>query len=218
MKKRDIDEYLETLWRSAENKESDIDNFRKYIKGEFNNDIIETLELKGYIKINKNKIHFTEQGEEKAKGIVRRHRLAERLLVDVLGMKSNEVETGACEFEHILAPEITDSICTLLGHPRQCPHGSLIPEGKCCTQKKETVSGVVISLDKGKVGNTYKVVYINTCSHSRIHKFVHFGINTGASVRLHQTYPSFVISCENGQLALEEDVAKDIYVWPNGAG
>lgn len=215
MKMRDIDEYLETLWHLAENQESDIDNLRRHTKGELDDSIIEKLQLKGYIKINKTEINLTEEGKEKAKEIVRRHRLAERLLVDVLGMKPSEVETGACEFEHILAPEVTESICILLGHPRQCPHGLPIPEGKCCQQKREILSSAVISLDKVKVGKEYKVAYINTSLHSRIHKLMHFGINPGAQIYLHQCYPTFVVRCENGQLALEKDIVKEIYVWKN---
>ena len=42
------------------------------------------------------------------------------------------VETNACTFEHILSPEVTDRICTFLGHPKTCPHGSPIPPGECC--------------------------------------------------------------------------------------
>jgi Mn-dependent DtxR family transcriptional regulator len=46
----------------------------------------------------------------------------------------SEIEQQACKFEHILSPEATDKICTFLGHPRTCPHGSPIPEGDCCLE------------------------------------------------------------------------------------
>lgn len=216
MEKRDIDECLEILWHLTENNELDLDNFRRHMKSECNDDIIEILELEGYIYVEKNRIQLTNEGEEKAREIVRRHRLAERLLTDVLGMKSGEVETGACEFEHILAPGIVESICTFLGHPRQCPHGSRIPEGRCCKEKKQVISSAVMPLDRGKVGETYKVAYINTSSNSRMHKLVHFGVNPGAHITLHQSYPSFVIKSEDSQLALEEEIAREIYVWKNG--
>jgi hypothetical protein len=41
-----------------------------------------------------------------------------------------------CKFEHILSPDVTDRICTLLGHPLECPHGSPIPQGPCCIEKR----------------------------------------------------------------------------------
>jgi Mn-dependent DtxR family transcriptional regulator len=47
-----------------------------------------------------------------------------------------EVAEEACKFEHILSPEATERICTFLGHPRTCPHGSPIPAGECCIAAK----------------------------------------------------------------------------------
>jgi DtxR family Mn-dependent transcriptional regulator len=219
MKRRDIDEHLETLWHLVENKEADLDSFRRHTNGEWNNEIIENLELKGYIKLNKkDKIRLTSEGEEEAKEVVRRHRLAERLLVDILGMEIDEAETGACEFEHVLASELTESICILLGHPGQCPHGLPIPKGDCCEEKKQTMSSAIGPLANGKVGEVYKVAYINTSSNSRMHKLMHFGVGPGSQIKLHQRYPSFVICSDNGQLAMEKDIAEEIYIWKNGNG
>ena len=47
-----------------------------------------------------------------------------------------EVEESACKFEHILSPDVTERICTLLGHPTACPHGSPIPKGDCCDSRR----------------------------------------------------------------------------------
>jgi putative ABC transport system ATP-binding protein len=77
---------------------------------------------------------FTPAGETRARDVIRRHRLAERLFRDVLSIRDeDEIESSACKFEHILSPEVTDRMCTLLGHPGSCPHGSPIPKGACCT-------------------------------------------------------------------------------------
>jgi putative ABC transport system ATP-binding protein len=78
-------------------------------------------------------VEFTDAGRRRAADVIRRHRLAERLFTDSLAMDSEtEIEQQACKFEHILSPEATDKICTFLGHPRTCPHGSPIPPGQCC--------------------------------------------------------------------------------------
>jgi putative ABC transport system ATP-binding protein len=78
-------------------------------------------------------IVFTEKGRKRAEDIIRRHRLAECLFTGTFHVHDErEVAEQACRFEHILSPEATDSICTFLGHPRTCPHGSLIPAGECC--------------------------------------------------------------------------------------
>ena len=82
-------------------------------------------------------VDFTERGKRMAADIIRRHRLAERLFTEALNMHNEvEIEQQACKFEHILSPEATERICSFLGHPRTCPHGSPIPEGKCCTGRE----------------------------------------------------------------------------------
>ena len=80
---------------------------------------------------------FTRAGEARARDVIRRHRLAERLFMDVLSIRDEaEIESSACKFEHILSPEVTDRMCTLLGHPHACPHGSPIPNGECCAENR----------------------------------------------------------------------------------
>ena len=78
-------------------------------------------------------VELTERGRQRAADVIRRHRLAERLFTDSFAMDSEtEIEQQACKFEHVLSPGATDKICTFLGHPRTCPHGSPIPPGECC--------------------------------------------------------------------------------------
>ena len=85
-------------------------------------------------------IHLTDKGQKRAEDIIRRHRLAERLFMHTFHVQDeHEVAEQACRFEHILSPEATDSICSFLGHPRTCPHGSPIPAGPCCLPAKAGV-------------------------------------------------------------------------------
>jgi len=78
-------------------------------------------------------VEFTERGRHRASELIRRHRLAERLFTESLGLlDEHEIEEQACRFEHILSPEATDKICAFLNHPRTCPHGAPIPAGACC--------------------------------------------------------------------------------------
>jgi len=82
-------------------------------------------------------IIFTEKGRQRAEDVIRRHRLAEILFTQTFHVHDEkEVAEQACRFEHILSPEATDSICTFLGHPRTCPHGSPIPAGECCLRAR----------------------------------------------------------------------------------
>ncbi len=77
-------------------------------------------------------LEFTPRGRERARDLVRRRRLAEVLFSSAMHLPEPEVELAACRMEHIIDPEVTNSICAFLGHPRQCPHGKPIPTGDCC--------------------------------------------------------------------------------------
>ena len=213
MDKKELDEYMENLWYLLEKGSPCISSLRHALEEPYSPEIVEELQRKGYINVADNeRITVTPAGYEKAKQIVRCHRLAERLLCDVLGMQPRETERGACDFEHVIVPEIADSICTLLGHPRECPHGMKIPEGKCCREAQQTLSSAIVPLNRVRIGDLVKVAYVKTTANSRMHKLSHFGIIPGATLRLHQKKPSFVIQCDNTQVAMEEDVVKDIFV------
>jgi putative ABC transport system ATP-binding protein len=77
-------------------------------------------------------VQLTETGSRRARDVVRRHRLAERLFTDTFAIDDSEAHQQACRFEHIITPELDQRICTFLGHPKTCPHGNPIPPGVCC--------------------------------------------------------------------------------------
>ena len=84
-------------------------------------------------------IQLTDRGKSRARDVVRRHRLAERLFKDTFRIDDHEAHSQACKFEHIISPELDQRICSFLGHPTTCPHGNPIPPGECCDHKKEKV-------------------------------------------------------------------------------
>ena len=75
------------------------------------------------------RITLTPEGRRRARGVIRRHRLAERLLTDVLGLPLDQVHDEACRLEHALSPEVEDRIAQTLGDPEACPHGNPIDVG-----------------------------------------------------------------------------------------
>jgi DtxR family Mn-dependent transcriptional regulator len=70
---------------------------------------------------------LTDDGHERAETMVRRHRLAERLLIDILGLDWADVHEEAHRFEHAISPKVEERILAVLGNPTTCPHGSPIP-------------------------------------------------------------------------------------------
>jgi len=79
-------------------------------------------------------VRLTESGARRARDVVRRHRLAERLFTDTFAIEDAEAHQQACRFEHIITPELDQRICSFLGHPKTCPHGNPIPPGPCCVK------------------------------------------------------------------------------------
>ncbi|HEX9004511.1 MAG TPA: metal-dependent transcriptional regulator, partial [Blastocatellia bacterium] len=210
----EIVEVLEAAWTSEERGSSSEAEVAAKANTEVSEELLAECERAGYItRFGKGQLKLTEQGRKTAEDVIRRHRLAERLVVDVLGMTIEESEADACEFEHLLARGVTDAICTLLGHPRFCPHQHPIPEGDCCRQVEDHVNSVVTSVDRLNIGEQARVAYVSARNFSRIQKLSSLGITPGIPIKLHQRFPSFVIQCEETQIALEEEIARDIYVW-----
>ena len=210
---RAIEEVLEALWTGIERGPTRREDLSSLPDVEIRDELLRELETSGLIEESGDgALRFTTEGESRARGIIRRHRLAERLVHDILAMPMSEVEANACEFEHLIAPGITESICTLLGHPAECPHGRPIPEGPCCAEARKSIEPVVVSADQMSTGERARVAYIATRDYARLQKLTSFGISPGVTVKLHQRRPAFVLECEQTQLALEETVAKEIYV------
>ena len=80
---------------------------------------------------------LTKAGELEGAHLVRRHRLSERFLVDVLAMPWDAVHDEACRLEHALSPEVEARLAAQLGNPETCPHGHAIPtEDGAVTQRQ----------------------------------------------------------------------------------
>jgi len=212
--KHEKEEYLERLWRMKEEGKDSMDILRSTVGENFDAGIIDALLSEGLVELtgDNNKIALSERGDDYAKRIIRAHRLAERLIYDVLG-EGDEFEASACEFEHTIASELVDGICTLLGHPRECPHGLPIPEGECCKRSARTMECSVLPLTELEKGQSGRVAYVNYKNDQRFHKMDSFQIRPGAVIRLHQKYPSYVIECENAHIAMDKEMASNISVW-----
>ncbi|GDY30300.1 metal-dependent transcriptional regulator [Gandjariella thermophila] len=72
-------------------------------------------------------LRLTEKGRELAIAVMRKHRLAERLLVDIIGLEWEHVHSEACRWEHVMSEAVERKLVTLLGHPTTSPYGNPIP-------------------------------------------------------------------------------------------
>jgi DtxR family Mn-dependent transcriptional regulator len=211
-----IHEALEAIWSARELDLRKIDSIREVSRVVFSGELVAALEERKLAVVSDSNLLLTPSGEDEARQVIRRHRLAERLLHDILNMEVEATEDSACEFEHFLADQVTESICTLLGHPRECPHGSPIPEGRCCREARQVVESLVVPVTQLSPGEEGRVAYLSSKSQSRLHKLMAFGIAPGMNIKVHQHYPTIVLECEHTQLAMEAEIAGDIQVWRSG--
>ena len=172
----DIEEALGVIWTSIQKGEDNFDTVAKKVREGVEPDIIEKLLAEEYIKKSFSKIKLTVKGEDLGKQLTRRHRLTERLLADVLDFNRSLIEQVACNIEHNLSSDLADSICTLLGHPKQCPHGNPIPEGDCCKKALDKIEAIVEPLSKLDVGEEAILSYIVTSGDEYMHKLVSLGL------------------------------------------
>jgi len=89
---------------------------------------VHRLEERGYVEmLDDRSLRLTTEGREIAVSTVRRHRLAERLLVDVIGLEWEKVHREAARWEHVISADVEEKLVALLGDPATCPHGNPIP-------------------------------------------------------------------------------------------
>jgi len=126
-----FDHLLEQIWVCGEEgRPSDIE----HIRTPGGVDPVRTLarmeDLRLVKVLEEQLIQLTDRGKSRARDVVRRHRLAERLFKDTFRIDDHEAHSQACKFEHIISPELDQRICSFLGHPTTCPHGNPIPPGE----------------------------------------------------------------------------------------
>jgi len=125
------EEYLEGIYRLQERsgvaRTSELVKLLKVAPGTVTN-TVERLKREGLVTHEPYKgVKLTEKGRKIALQVMRRHRLSERLLTDILNVKWDKAHKAACKLEHVIDDEIAKNIEKVLGHPKTCPHGNPIP-------------------------------------------------------------------------------------------
>ncbi len=202
------EEILETLW--IEIVEHEKDNCDSSLLKD--DDALKELTDAGHVKVKNNQITLTRKGKEESKNCIRRHRLAERLFTDVLDLKGNLVHDTSCKFEHFLNKGLDENICTLLGHPKTCPHGRPIPEGNCCRDLKRMPQKMNMPLAELTAHKKAKITYLHTHDRDMLKKIIAMGALPKTNITLLQKTPSLVFKIGKSQFAVDKELASCIFV------
>jgi DtxR family Mn-dependent transcriptional regulator len=115
----------------------------------------------GYVEMDsKRQVALTAQGVSLAETVLRRHRLTERFLVDMLGMKWHEVHEEASRLEHHISGAVLDRVVGVLGGPTTCPHGNPIP-GSVPNARTYLADQGAIRLYSAEVGRPMRILCVS---------------------------------------------------------
>ena len=177
------EEFLESIYRLQERdgaaRTSELVKMLNIVPGTVTN-TVERLERRELIKHEAYRgVKLTEEGRAIALRVLRRHRLSERLLSDVLRMRWDRIHEAACQLEHGVTEEVADSIEKILEQPPTCPHGNPIPTLKGGITEEPTAP--LSTLGPSAEGTVNRITDESQMMLERIEKL---GLKPGAHVRV----------------------------------
>jgi len=205
------EEILEALWIESEEKGrgfAELD--RMEIKAA--DPAYQELAAQAFIEIKGERLYFRPEGREEGRKTIRRHRLAERLMMDVLNIRGESGDMKACQFEHLLNEGVDIKVCTMLNHPSTCPHGKPIPPGDCCEEAQRCGDLGVVPLTELKPGEEGDIAYIQTEDSKKMQKLMAMGVLPGNRIHLLQAFPSYIFRVGFSEFAIDSAMAREIFV------
>lgn len=184
----EAEEYLEVIYRLEKKtgcaRTMELARQLKVVPGSVTN-TIESLERRGLVLHEPYKgAKLTEKGRKIALNVLRKHRLAERLLTDVLGLDWSRAHDAACKLEHGIAEDIVKPIEKALRHPKTCPHGNPVPTA--CGGIIEEKSEPLTNLNPGEKGIVAKITEEES---DMLQHLATLGIMPGVTVEVEEKAP-----------------------------
>jgi len=171
---------------------------------------LKRLEAQGLVRRRRGEVILTEKGKQQALDIVRRHRVAETFLVDVLGMPWEEAHEDACLLEHALSPRVLEALETYLDNPEVCPHGHPIPSADGAVAQVEGSA-----LCDMEAGSEVRIVQVAEDDEAMLAYLGSLGMFPGTKVRVCEVAPfkgPLMVEVGDATYAIGRDVADAILV------
>ena len=137
----------------------------------------------GYLRVRRTgHIELSSKGQEIAEHLVLRHRLAEKLLTDVIGLEWTRADEEAERLEHGISPEVVNLLLKRFGRDGRCPHGVPLFGGMQNLRRKHGA----VRLSEAEVGHNYEVLRVYEKDPHFLEFLVNFDLRPGARLRVHQ--------------------------------
>ena len=172
--------------------------------------MVRRLVAEGYLEVDNRVVALTESGRSEAERVVRKHRLAERLLTDVIGLAWDKAHEEAGRWEHVISDEVEALLVTLLGNPSTCPHGNPIP-GAPLNPKVLTALAGCVTGDRVRLERVTEQVEVDqdALSYLADHGFVP---GADAQVRTRAPDGTLVLELDGGSIAVGPALAAQLFV------
>ena len=175
---------------------------------------LQRLARDGWVEVAEDRsISLTAAGEVAASDLVRRHRILERWLVDVLGLDWAAGDREASMLVHGVSDEVVDRLDQHLGHPRSCPHGNPVPG-------RGTIPAGLVRLDLLPPGEPAQVVRISEVDEHeapQLLRLLHqLEVTPGRSLTVRSAGTSLDVEVEGAAVTLDRGAARTVWVAPLG--
>ncbi len=173
-------------------------------------EMIRRLKREGYLDVKDRAVLLTAKGRARAESVVRKHRLAERLLTDVIGLPWHKTHVEACRWEHVISDEVEGHLVQLLGNPSTCPHGNpipgTVPPERDLVALADTEPGDEVRLE---VVTEQVEIDIDALTYLSVH-----GFTPGAGARVREKAPdgTLTLDLDGDSIALGPALAQQLYV------
>ena len=168
------------------------------------------LEVDGLLHLAEDRtVELTARGRELAMRVLRKHRLAERLLVDVLGLEHEHVHEEACRWEHVISDRVEERLAEFLGNPTTSPYGNPIPGSEAVEVELVPLSQVA--------GETVRLVRFSEqvqSEHEVMHAMDEAGMSAGVVTETEAVEGGVVLLRDGHRVVVPQDAAKLLYVTP----
>jgi len=173
-------------------------------------EMIGRLRADGFVEPKGRALRLTGKGRKRAESVVRKHRLAERLLTDVIGLEGHKTHLEACRWEHVISDDVEARLVVLLGNPATCPHGNPIP-GAPPAERHLTALADSEPGDHVRLERVLEQVEVDTKSlkHLDSHGFIP-GVD--AEVRAKAADGTLTLAVDDNTMSIDADLASMLFV------
>ncbi len=208
-----VEEYLEALYKLSESgpvRQTNLATSLGVTSTSIAEMIMKMIRLDLVEKDAEYTLHLTKKGNREALELIRKHRISERFLTDILGLPWDKVHDEACKLEHVLSPEVEEGLNRLLNNPKYCPHGYPIPSKSGAIKKHRS-----FPLTELSTGKKVEIAHVSEEDPEMLKYLSTLGLLPDIQVEIEEIGPfkgPLLIKIGSARYALGREVASKIMV------